>query len=60
MQDPFGTGTLWLKVASDGLIAAAYYAIRFALYYLARERRTEIPYPWDSVDVRESRVVESN
>jgi signal transduction histidine kinase/CheY-like chemotaxis protein len=38
-------GTLWLNVASDGLIAAAYYAIPVALYYLVRERRTEIPYP---------------
>ncbi len=37
--------TLWLNVASDGVIAAAYYAIPFALYYFVRERRTEIPYP---------------
>jgi signal transduction histidine kinase/CheY-like chemotaxis protein len=36
--------TLWLNVASDGVIAAAYYAIPFALYYFVRERRTEIPY----------------
>ena len=38
-------GTLWLNVGSDGLIAAAYYAIPIALYYLVRERRSEIPYP---------------
>lgn len=38
-------GTLWLNVSSDGLIAAAYYAIPFSLYYLVHERRREIPYP---------------
>lgn len=38
-------GTLWLNVASDGVIAAAYYAIPFALYYLVRGRRSELPYP---------------
>ena len=38
-------GTLWLNVGSDALIAAAYYAIPIALYYLVRERRFEIPYP---------------
>ena len=38
-------GTLWLNVASDGLIAGAYYAIPFSLYYLVHERRREIPYP---------------
>jgi signal transduction histidine kinase/CheY-like chemotaxis protein len=38
-------GTLWLNVGSDGLIASAYYAIPVGLYYLVRERRTEIPYP---------------
>ena len=38
-------GTLWLNVGSDALIAAAYYAIPFALYYLVHERRKEIPYP---------------
>jgi signal transduction histidine kinase/ActR/RegA family two-component response regulator len=38
-------GTLWLNVASDALIALAYYAIPFALYYLVHERRKEIPYP---------------
>lgn len=37
--------TLWLNVASDALIAAAYYAIPFALFHLVRERRAEIPYP---------------
>jgi signal transduction histidine kinase/ActR/RegA family two-component response regulator len=38
-------GTLWLNVASDGLIAAAYYAIPISLYYLVHERRKEIPFP---------------
>jgi signal transduction histidine kinase/ActR/RegA family two-component response regulator len=38
-------GTLWLNVASDGLIAAAYYAIPVSLYYLVHERRREIPFP---------------
>ena len=38
-------GTLWLNVISDGVIASAYYAIPFALYYLVRGRRAEIPYP---------------
>ena len=37
-------GTLWLNVASDGLIASAYYAIPFSLYYLVQERRKEIPF----------------
>src|ERR1700689_5010016 len=37
-------GTLWVNVGSDGLIASAYYAIPVGLYYLVRERRTEIPY----------------
>ena len=37
--------TLWLNVASDGLIAAAYYAIPVSLYYLVHERRKEIPFP---------------
>jgi signal transduction histidine kinase/CheY-like chemotaxis protein len=37
--------TLWLNVASDGLIAAAYYAIPISLYYLVHERRKEIPFP---------------
>jgi signal transduction histidine kinase/CheY-like chemotaxis protein len=37
-------GTLWLNVSSDGLIAAAYYAIPFSLYYLVHERRKEIPF----------------
>jgi len=37
--------TLWLNVGADGLIASAYFAIPFALYYLVRERRAEIPYP---------------
>jgi len=38
-------GTLWLNVSSDGLIAAAYYAIPIALYNLVHERRKEIPFP---------------
>jgi len=38
-------GTLWLNVGSDGVIASAYYAIPVGLYYLVRERRSEIPYP---------------
>jgi signal transduction histidine kinase/ActR/RegA family two-component response regulator len=38
--------TLWANVGSDAVIAAAYYAIPIALYYLVRERRREIPYPW--------------
>ncbi len=38
-------GTLWLNVTSDGLIAAAYYAIPFSLYNLVRERSKEIPFP---------------
>jgi len=37
-------GTLWLNVAADGLIAGAYYAIPFSLYYLVHERRKEIPF----------------
>jgi PAS domain S-box-containing protein len=37
-------GVLWLNVASDGLIAAAYYAIPLALFYLVRERRSELAY----------------
>jgi len=37
--------TLWLNVTSDGLIAAAYYAIPFSLYNLVRERSKEIPFP---------------
>jgi signal transduction histidine kinase/ActR/RegA family two-component response regulator len=37
--------TLWLNVGSDGLIAAAYYAIPVTLYYLVHERRREIPFP---------------
>lgn len=38
-------GTLWLNVGSDGLIAAAYYAIPISLYYLVHERRREMPFP---------------
>ncbi len=38
--------TLWLNVGSDGLIAAAYYAIPIGLFYIVRERRATIPYPW--------------
>jgi len=32
-------GVLWLNVASDVLIAAAYYAIPFLLFYFVRKRR---------------------
>jgi signal transduction histidine kinase/CheY-like chemotaxis protein len=39
-------GTLWLNVASDGLIAASYFAIPAALYYFVRRRKNEIPYVW--------------
>jgi PAS domain S-box-containing protein len=38
-------GVLWLNVASDGLIATAYYAIPLSLLYLVRERRSEITFP---------------
>jgi signal transduction histidine kinase/ActR/RegA family two-component response regulator len=38
--------TLWLNVGSDAMIASAYYAIPVGLFYLVRERRAEIPYPW--------------
>jgi signal transduction histidine kinase/ActR/RegA family two-component response regulator len=38
--------TLWLNVGSDGLIAAAYYMIPIGLFYIVRERRATIPYPW--------------
>ena len=38
-------GTLWLNVASDGLIAAAYFAIPFSLYSFVRRRIAEIPFP---------------
>lgn len=37
--------TLWLNVGSDGLIAAAYFAIPFSLYEFVRRRTTEIPFP---------------
>ena len=38
-------GTLWLNVGSDGLIAAAYFAIPLSLYSLVRRRISEIPFP---------------
>ena len=38
-------GTLWLNVGSDGLIAAAYFAIPVSLLTLVRRRMTVIPYP---------------
>ena len=38
-------GTLWLNVGSDGLIAAAYFAIPGSLYYLVRRRIAELPFP---------------
>ena len=37
--------TLWLNVGSDGLIAAAYFAIPVSLYSLVRRRMSEIPFP---------------
>jgi PAS domain S-box-containing protein len=37
--------TLWLNVGSDGLIAAAYFAIPVSLYSLVRRRITDIPFP---------------
>ena len=36
---------VWLHVASDGLIALAYYCIPLALVYLARRRR-DLPFNW--------------
>ena len=38
-------GTLWLNVGSDGLIAAAYFAIPVSLFTLVRRRMSEIPFP---------------
>ncbi|MDP9087729.1 MAG: PAS domain S-box protein, partial [Pseudomonadota bacterium] len=38
-------GTLWLNVGSDGLIAAAYFAIPVTLYSFVRRRISEIPFP---------------
>ena len=38
-------GTLWLNVGSDGLIAAAYFAIPVSLYYFVRQHVAEIPFP---------------
>ena len=38
-------GTLWLNVGSDGLIAAAYFAIPVSLVTLVRRRMTAIPFP---------------
>ena len=38
-------GTLWLNAGSDGLIAAAYFAIPFSLYSLVTRRVTDIPFP---------------
>ncbi len=38
-------GTLWLNVGSDGLIAAAYFAIPVSLFSLVRRRMNEIPFP---------------
>src|SRR5450631_3144308 len=42
MWDPL---VLWLHVASDLLIAAAYYAIPVLLFYFSRRRR-DIPFNW--------------
>ena len=38
-------GTLWLNVGSDGLIAAAYFAIPLSLFRLVRRRTAELPFP---------------
>jgi len=38
-------GTLWLNVASDGLIAGAYFSIPVTLNYFVDRRRAEIPFP---------------
>ena len=38
-------GTLWLNAGSDGLIAAAYFAIPLSLYSLVRRRVADIPFP---------------
>jgi PAS domain S-box-containing protein len=38
-------GTLWLNVGSDGLIAAAYFAIPVSLYSFVKRRIAEIPFP---------------
>jgi hypothetical protein len=38
-------GTLWLNVGSDGLIAAAYFAIPVSLYEFVRRRISELPFP---------------
>ena len=38
-------GTLWLNVGSDGLIAAAYFAIPVSLLTLVRRRMAVIPFP---------------
>jgi PAS domain S-box-containing protein len=38
-------GTLWLNVGSDGLIAAAYFAIPLSLYSFVKRRISEIPFP---------------
>ena len=42
LWEPF---TLWLNVGSDGLIAAAYFAIPFSLYEFVRRRTADIPFP---------------
>jgi len=36
---------VWLHVAADGVIAAAYYAIPFGLVWLVRRRR-DVPFDW--------------
>ena len=38
-------GVLWLHIASDALIALAYYSIPFTLVYFIRKRR-DIPFNW--------------
>jgi hypothetical protein len=39
------TGVMWLHVASDILIALAYYSIPLQLLYFIRKRR-DLPFPW--------------
>src|SRR5881394_94897 len=38
-------GLIWFHVVSDGLIAAAYFAIPFILVYFVRQRR-DLPFSW--------------
>ncbi|MBV9348620.1 MAG: hypothetical protein JO245_11660 [Pseudolabrys sp.] len=40
------TGQLWLILASDLIIAVAYFAIPVTMAVVLRDRRADIPYPW--------------